>query len=147
MARSPHPFGISSTRRAIQPQEKSFGLIWKRVSVRGSRHGRAIRISHWSQRSEFKAMTRCSPMPAISFEAEHITNSLEVSFALALLNVIESTKKDPAQLRHIVYDLARVQLEQKSGDQTSFMNGDKISRLMVALEAAIAHVETFSCSS
>jgi hypothetical protein len=54
-------------------------------------------------------------MPAISFEAEHITNSLEVSFALALLNVIESTKKDPAQLRHIVYDLARVQLEQKSG--------------------------------
>ena len=115
MARSPHPFGISSTRRAIQPQEKSFGLIWKRVSVRGSRHGRAIRISHWSQRSEFKAMTRCSPMPAISFEAEHITNSLEVSFALALLNVIELTKKDPAQLRHIVYDLARVQLEQKSG--------------------------------
>jgi hypothetical protein len=37
-------------------------------------------------------------MPVISFEAEHITNSLEVSFALALL------KKDPAQLRQIVYD-------------------------------------------
>ena len=35
----------------------------------------------------------------------------------------------------------------KAGDQTSFMNGGKISRLMVALEAAIAHVETFSCSS
>jgi hypothetical protein len=39
------------------------------------------------------------------------TSSLEVDFALALLSGIESAKKHPAQLRHIVYELARLSLE------------------------------------
>ena len=54
-------------------------------------------------------MRQCSPMAVIHPDGS--TSSLEVDFALALLSGIELAKKDPAQLRHIVYELARVWLE------------------------------------
>jgi hypothetical protein len=76
------------------------------------------------------------------------TSSLEVDFALALLSGIESAKKDPAQLRHIVYELARVWLERevrKQGhDGSPSVNLCETPRLMLAFEAAIGHVERFS---
>jgi hypothetical protein len=76
------------------------------------------------------------------------TSSLEVDFALALLSGIESAKKDPAQLRHIVYELARVSLERevrKQGhDGSPSVNVCETPRLMLAFEAAIGHVERFS---
>ena len=76
------------------------------------------------------------------------TSSLEVDFALALLNGIESAKNDSAQLRHIVYELARVSLERevrKEGhDGSPSVNVCETPRLMLAFEAAIGHVERFS---
>ena len=76
------------------------------------------------------------------------TSSLEVDFALALLSGIESAKKHPAQLRHIVYELARVWLEgevRKQGhDGSPSVNLCETPRLMLAFEAAIGHVERFS---
>src|SRR6202045_812994 len=76
------------------------------------------------------------------------TSSLEVDFALALLSGIESAKKDPAQLRHIVYELAPLSLERevrKQGhDGSPSVNVCETPRLMLAFEAAIGHVERFS---
>jgi hypothetical protein len=77
------------------------------------------------------------------------TSSLEVDFSLALLSVLESAKKDSAQFRHMVYELARVQLEREARkekqDGTSSVKVCEMPRLMMAFEAAIAHVERFSC--
>ena len=77
------------------------------------------------------------------------TSSLEVDFSLALLSVLESAKKDSAQFRHMVYELARVQLEREARkekqDGTSSVNVSEMPRLMLAFEAAIGHVERFSC--
>ena len=91
-------------------------------------------------------MRQCSPMAVIHPDGS--TSSLEVDFALALLSGIESAKKDPAQLRHIVYELARVWLERevrKQGhDGSPSVNLCETPRLMLAFEAAIGHVERFS---
>jgi hypothetical protein len=91
-------------------------------------------------------MRQCSPMAVIHPDGS--TSSLEVDFALALLSGIESAKKDPAQLRHIVYELARVWLEgevRKQGhDGSPSVNFCETPRLMLAFEAAIGHVERFS---
>src|SRR3984893_3026288 len=91
-------------------------------------------------------MRQCSPMAVIHPDGS--TSSLEVDFALALLSGIESAKKDPAQLRHIVYELARVALERevrKQGhDGSPSVNVCETPRLMLAFEAAIGHVERFS---
>jgi hypothetical protein len=71
------------------------------------------------------------------------TSSLEVDFALALLNGIESAKKDSAQLRHIVYELARLSLEREvrkqEHDGSPSVNVCETPRLMLAFEAAIGH--------
>src|SRR6202011_5013668 len=91
-------------------------------------------------------MRQCSPMAVIHPDGS--TSSLEVDFALALLSGIESAKNDPAQLRHIVYELARVWLEgevRKQGhDGSPSVNLCETPRLMLAFEAAIGHVERFS---
>ena len=91
-------------------------------------------------------MRQCSPMAVIHPDGS--TSSLEVDFALALLSGIELAKKDPAQLRHIVYALARVWLERevrKQGhDGSPSVNLCETPRLMLAFEAAIGHVERFS---
>src|ERR1700730_7896395 len=57
-------------------------------------------------------MRQCSPMPVLRSDGS--MSSLEVDFSLALLSVLESAKKDPAQFRHMVYELARVQLEREA---------------------------------
>ena len=56
-------------------------------------------------------MRQRSPMPVTRTDGS--TSSLEVDFALVLLNGIELAKKDSAQLRHIVYELARLSLERE----------------------------------
>ena len=91
-------------------------------------------------------MRQCSPMAVIHPDGS--TSSLEVDFALALLNGIESAKKDSAQLRHIVYELARLSLEREvrkqEHDGSPSVNVCETPRLMLAFEAAIGHVERFS---
>ena len=92
-------------------------------------------------------MNQWSPMPVLRPDGP--VSSLEVDFSLALLSVIESARKDPAQLRHMVYELARVQLGRElrteNPDGKSSVSACEIPRLMLAFEAAIGHVERFSC--
>jgi len=91
-------------------------------------------------------MRQRSPMPVTRTDGS--TSSLEVDFALVLLNGIESAKKDPAQLRHIVYEFARLSLEREvrkqEHDGSPSVNVCETPRLMLAFEAAIGHVERFS---
>src|SRR6202011_565860 len=91
-------------------------------------------------------MRQRSPMPVTRTDGS--TSSLEVDFALVLLNGIESAKKDSAQLRHIVYELARLSLEREvrkqEHDGSPSVNVCETPRLMMAFEAAIGHVERFS---
>src|SRR5580704_11682910 len=95
---------------------------------------------------QLRTMRQRSPMPVTRTVGS--TSSLEVDFALVLWNGIESAKKDPAQFRHIVYELARVWLEgevRKQGhDGSPSVNVCETPRLMLAFEAAIGHVERFS---
>ena len=67
-------------------------------------------VSH-ENAEQLRTMRQRSPMPVTRTDGS--TSSLEVDFALALLNGIESAKKDSAQLRHIVYELARLSLERE----------------------------------
>ena len=95
---------------------------------------------------ELRTMRQRSPMPVTRTDGS--TSSLEVDFALVLLNGIESAKKDSAQLRHIVYELARLSLEREvrkqEHDGSPSVNDCETPRLMLAFEAAIGHVERFS---
>src|SRR6202043_3438878 len=95
---------------------------------------------------QLRTMRQRSPMPVTRTDGS--TSSLEVDFALALLNGIESAKKDSAQLRHIVYELARLSLEREvrkqEHDGSPSVNVCETPRLMLAFEAAIGHVERFS---
>src|ERR1700724_2935598 len=91
-------------------------------------------------------MKQRSPMPVCRTDGS--TSSLELDFSLALLSGIESAKKDSAQLRHIVYELARLSLEREvrkqEHDGSPSVNVCETPRLMLAFEAAIGHVERFS---
>jgi hypothetical protein len=70
------------------------------------------------------------------------TNPAEVNFSLLLSGVIDSIKKDPAQLRNAIYELTRVQLQREAWNRN--VNILEMRRLMLALETAIERVETVS---
>jgi hypothetical protein len=70
------------------------------------------------------------------------TNAAEVNFSLLLSGVIDSIKKDPAQLRNAIYELTRVQLQREAWNRN--VNILEMRRLMLALETAIERVETVS---
>jgi hypothetical protein len=63
----------------------------------------------------------------------------ELDFAVVLSRVIGSIESDPAQLRNVVYELARIKLRQEAW-QTS-INLLEARRLTLALESAIDRVE------
>jgi hypothetical protein len=65
----------------------------------------------------------------------------EVDFALVLSRVIASAEEDPSQLRNIVYELARIKLQEEMSRRPSF-NLPGTRDLGVALESAIDRVET-----
>ena len=56
-------------------------------------------------------MRQRSPMPVTRTVGS--TSSLEVDFALVLWNGIELAKNNFGQLRHIVFELARLSLERE----------------------------------
>src|SRR5262245_48024935 len=63
----------------------------------------------------------------------------ELDFALVLSRVIGSIESDPAQLRHAVYELARIKLQQETWQTPiTLLEG---RRLTLALESAIDRVE------
>lgn len=65
----------------------------------------------------------------------------EADFALVLARVIGSVEADPAQLRNIVYELARIKLRQEAWQQHPAMSARESRSLMSALEGAIDRVE------
>ena len=66
----------------------------------------------------------------------------EVDFALVLSRVIASAEDDPAQLRNIVYELARIKLQEEVLRKGPSTNSLGTRDLTVALESAIERVET-----
>ncbi len=71
-------------------------------------------------------------------------STAELEFSLVLARVIGSIENDPAQLRNAVYELARVKLQREALRRHPHMSGMESRHLMLALEAAIDHVETVS---
>jgi flagellar hook-basal body complex protein FliE len=70
--------------------------------------------------------------------SEAASASPEVDFALVLSRMIDSVNADPKHLRTTVYELARHKLQEQITNEVP----DEISRLTIALEAAIQGVET-----
>src|SRR5262245_27081920 len=65
----------------------------------------------------------------------------EVDFALVLSRVIGSVSDDPAQLRNVVYELARIRLEREVLQTNPPINPLETRHLTLALESAIERVE------
>jgi hypothetical protein len=59
----------------------------------------------------------------------------------ALLQIIESASNDPRQLRRLVYELARTNLNKEARQRSSALNPDDVRESVLALETAIARVE------
>jgi hypothetical protein len=66
----------------------------------------------------------------------------EVDFALVLSRVIASAEHDPAQLRNIIYELARIKLQEEMSRRSPSPNLPGTRDFSLALEAAIERVET-----
>ena len=74
--------------------------------------------------------------------AKLVTPAPEVDFALVLSRVIASAEDDPAQLRNIVYELARIKLQEEISRRSPSSNSRGTRDLSPALESAIERVET-----
>ena len=70
--------------------------------------------------------------------------SLEVDFALVLSRIIDSIEHDPVQLRNVVYQLARVKLQNEVCGINPPLSVEEVRHLRRALESAIRGVETFA---
>ncbi len=67
-------------------------------------------------------------------------NPLQVYFSLALSRMIDAAQADQAQLRHTIYELARVKLR----EEFRHRDVEDIERLVAALDGAIEGVESFA---
>jgi hypothetical protein len=72
------------------------------------------------------------------------TNPPEINFSLSLSAAIEAIKNDPAQLRQLVYELARVHLRRRAWQNNPPIGIWDATLLTRRLEVAIEHVEAFS---
>jgi hypothetical protein len=66
-------------------------------------------------------------------------------YQATLLKMIDSAASDPRQLRRIVYQFARMNLERETGQRGANLSPAEIKECMQALETAISRVET-DCS-
>jgi hypothetical protein len=68
--------------------------------------------------------------------------SSEVDFAIVLSRVIGSVIDDPAQLRNVIYELARIKLQTELLQREVPISVSETGHLALALESAIERVET-----
>jgi hypothetical protein len=68
----------------------------------------------------------------------------ESDYHAVLLRVIQSTTQDPAQLRSLVYELARIKLRRETWLQEPALGPDEAKEHLRALEEAIADVEALT---
>ena len=78
----------------------------------------------------------CPAPPAASTPA--------IDFAIVLARTIADADNDPAQLRNVVYQLARVKLQQEAAQRDLPVSPLEMEHLTSALETAIDRVETMS---
>ena len=64
------------------------------------------------------------------------------AYQSTLLRIIESTTNDPAQLRHLVYELARLNLKRETWQTRPALTPAEVRECLRALETAITRVET-----
>ena len=88
----------------------------------------------------------CEMMPKSASENARNapTTSAELDFSLVLARVIGSIENDPAQLRNVVYELARIKLEREVWQRHPPLSMAEIRRLMLSLDTAINCVESVS---
>ena len=65
----------------------------------------------------------------------------EIDFALVVSRIIASVEQSPEQLRHAVYELARIRLQRETWRQKPPMDLWEMRSLMISLENAIERVE------
>ena len=68
--------------------------------------------------------------------------SPDVEFAIVLSRVIGSVNDDPAQLRDVIYELARIKLQRELAHGHPLTSVSETRHLTLALESAIEHVES-----
>ena len=66
----------------------------------------------------------------------------EIDFAIVLSRTIGALNNDPAQLRNVVYQLARIKLQEESAQRNPAVDPLETRQLTLALESAIDRVET-----
>jgi hypothetical protein len=69
----------------------------------------------------------------------------EIDFAIVLSRTIGALNNDPAQLRNVVYQLARIKLQEEAAQRNPAVDPRETRQLTLALESAIDRVETI-CS-
>ena len=81
----------------------------------------------------------------IARPAPPVASTPAIDFAIVLARTIADLEKDPAQLRNVVYQLARVKLEQEAAQRHLPVSPLEMEHLTSALDSAIDRVETM-CS-
>ena len=66
----------------------------------------------------------------------------EIDFAIVLSRTIGALNNDPAQLRNVVYQLARIKLQEEAAQRNPAVDPLETRQLTLALESAIDRVET-----
>ena len=80
----------------------------------------------------------------IARPAPPVASTPAIDFAIVLARTIADLEKDPAQLRNVVYQLARVKLQQEAAQRDLPVSPLEMEHLTSALETAIDRVETMS---
>jgi hypothetical protein len=75
-------------------------------------------------------------------QAQNISvSSVPTDYQSALLQIIESAVNDPRELRRLIYELARADLNREIGQGDTALGRDEMPECVLALETAIARVE------
>jgi hypothetical protein len=75
-------------------------------------------------------------------QAQNISvSSVPTDYQSALLQIIESAVNDPRELRRLIYELARANLNKEIGQVDAALGRDEMPECVLALETAIARVE------